>query len=71
MTPMENHYRLGYRGPNGIHKYFPEISWTLISVVRSSELEDEKVTRGRLYNVSILNSPVTGHLGKRIINPNW
>ena len=23
-----------------------------------------------LYNIAILNSPVTGHLGKRIKNPN-
>ena len=36
-----------------------------------SELEYETVTRGRLYNFAVLNSPVTGHLGKRIINTNW
>ena len=27
------------------------------------------MTHGRPYNFVALNSPVTGHLGKRIINP--
>ena len=36
-----------------------------------SDSEDEPVTRGMLYNFVVLNSPVTGHLGKRIINTNW
>ena len=40
-------------------------------VVRISDLEDKPVTRGMPYNFTVLNSPVTGHLGKRIINPKW
>ena len=38
-------------------------------LVQISDLEDEPVTRGMLYNFAVLNSPVTGHLGKMIINP--
>ena len=37
-------------------------------MVWKSDSEDEPVTRGMPYNFAILNSPVTGHLGKRIIN---
>ena len=62
---------MGYRGPNIIPEDVPEISQTLISVVRILDSEDEPVTRGMPYNFDVLNSPVTGHLGKRIISPNW
>ena len=62
---------LGYRGPNGILEDVPEREQTLISLIRISVSEDELVTRGIPYNVAVLNSPVTGHLGKRIINPKW
>ena len=64
-------YILGYKGPNGIPKDVPEISRTVISMVRNSKPEDEPVTCGMPYNFTVLNSPVTCHLGKRIINPNW
>ena len=40
-------------------------------MVQISEPEDEPVTRGMPYNFIVLNSPVTGHLGKMIISPNW
>ena len=33
--------------------------------------EDETMTRGNPYNFVVLNSLVTGHLGKMIINPKW
>ena len=62
---------MGYRGPNGILEDVPEIAQTLLSVVRISEPKDETVTRGRSYNFAVLNGPVTGHLGKIIINLNW
>ena len=62
---------MGYRGPNGIPKDFLERERNLILVVQILDSEDEPVTRGMLYNFAILNSPVTGHLGKMIINPNW
>ena len=62
---------MGYRGPNGIPKDFPEWAQTVLSMVRSSDLEDETVTRGSIYNLAVLNSLVTGHLRKRIINPTW
>ena len=60
-----------YRGPNGIPEEVPEIALTLISMVRRSNSENELGTRGMLYNFTVLNSPVTGHLGKRIINTKW
>ena len=56
---------MGYRGPNGIPEDVPERARTLISVVRSSDSEDEPVTCGMPYNFSVLNSPVTGHIGKK------
>ena len=71
MTPGENCNILGYRGPNGIPKDLIESARTLILVVQILDSEDELVTCGILYNFAILNSPVTGHLGKRTINPNW
>ena len=70
-TPGENRYSLGYLCPNGIPEDVPKISQNLISMVLISELEDEPRTHGFSYNFTVLNSPVTGHLGKRIINPNW
>ena len=71
MTPGENCNILGYRGPNGIPEDVLERARTLILVVQISDSEDEPVTRGIPYNFVVLNSPVTGHLGKRIINPKW
>ena len=62
---------LSYRGPNEIPEDVPERARTLISVFRSSDSEDEPVTRGMPYNFAVLNSHVTGHLGKMIINPKW
>ena len=62
---------MGYRGPNGIPENVTEKSSNLLFVVQISELEDEPVTRGMLYNFTVLNSLVIGHLGKMIINPNW
>ena len=40
-------------------------------MVRISNPEYETVTCGRLYNFVVHNSPVTGHLGKRILKPKW
>ena len=60
---------MGYRGPNGIYEDFTKRARTLISVVQRSDSEDEPVTRGMPYNFAVLNSPVTGHIGKMIINP--
>ena len=34
-------------------------------MVQISDLEDEPVARGMPYNFDVLNSPVTGHLGKK------
>ena len=62
---------MGYRGPNGIIEDVLEREQTLLSMVQRLEPEDEPVTCGIPYNFTILNSPVTGHLGKRIINPKW
>ena len=56
---------MGYRGPNGIPEDVPEREQNLISVFQISDSEDEPVTRGMPYNFVVLNSPVTGHLGKK------
>ena len=40
-------------------------------MVQVSDPEYETVTRGSPYNISILNRPITSHLGKMIISPNW
>ena len=71
MTPRENCNILGYRGPNGIPEDVPERARTVLLVVWTADLEYETVTRGNPYNFAIRNSPVTRHLGKTIINPNW
>ena len=60
-----------YRGPNGILEDVPERERPVLSLVQILDSEDEPVTRGTPYNFNVLNSPVTGHLGKIIINPNW
>ena len=62
---------MGYRGPNGIPEDVIERAQTLISMVQIYEPEDEPMTCGMPYSFTILNSPVTGHLGKMIINTNW
>ena len=62
---------MGYIGPNGNLEDVLERAWNLILVVQISNSEDELVTCGMPYNFTILNSPITGHLGKRIINPKW
>ena len=38
----------------------------VIFVVKVSYPEDEIVTRGSLYNFTVLNSPEIGHLGKLV-----
>ena len=42
----------------------------LIYLVKFLDPEDE-TTRGSSYNFAMLNSPETGHLGKKLIRPNW
>ena len=62
---------MGYRGPDGIPEDVPEISRTVLSMVQIFEPKDEPVTCGMPYNFPVMNNPVTGHLGKMIINPQW
>ena len=71
MTPGENCYILGCKGPNEIYEDVIEKAQTVISVLIVLDPEDEIVICGSPYNVAVLNSPVTGHLGKMIISPNW
>ena len=71
MTPGENCYISGYKGPNEIYEDVTEREWNLISMVQVSDLEDETATRGSPYNFAMLNSPEIGHLGKTLISPNW
>ena len=47
------------------------MAWIVLSVVQISYPEDETMTCGSSYNFDVLNSPVTGHFGKMIININW
>ena len=60
---------MGVRCPNGIPEDVIEREHNLLSLFLISNSEDEPVTHGMSYNFVVLNSPVTGHLGKRIINP--
>ena len=53
-----------------IFEAVPKRERTVFSVVLDLDSEYEPVTRVSMYNFTVLNSPVTGHLGKRIINPN-
>ena len=71
MTPGENYYISGYKGPNEISKDVPDRAHILIFVVKVSDPDVATVRRGSLYNFAIMNSPKTGHLGKTIISPNW
>ena len=72
---IENLYGLtrGTISPSGyeIFENVPEREQIVIFVVQVLDLEDEPVTCGSPYNFTVLNSPVTGHCGKSIINPNW
>ena len=71
MTRWDNFYVLGYKFPNEIYEDVIERAQNTLSMVQVSNPEDETVTRGIPYSFAILNSPVTGHLGKMIISPNW
>jgi len=62
---------LGYKGINEISEDVPKMERTIISLVEVSDPEYETVTCGSLYNFTVLNSPITGHIGKMIISPNW
>ena len=62
---------MGYKGPNEIPKDVPERERDLISMVHVLDSEDQPVTHGSPYNFTVLNSLVTGHLGKMIISRNW
>ena len=62
---------MGYKGPNENLEDFLEREHTVIYMVQVSYPEEETMTRGSLYNFAVLNSPITGHLGKMIISPNW
>ena len=61
----------GYKGPNEIYEDVPERAHIVLLVVRVSDLEDETMTCGSPYNLTMLNIPETCHLGKTIISPNW
>ena len=71
MTPGENCYISGYRGPNVIYQYVIERAQTLRSVVEFLDAKDETMTCVNPYNLPMLNNPETGYLGKMIISPNW
>ena len=61
---------MGYEGPNEILQDVPERAQPIPSVVRTSDPEDETVTRGSLYKFALLNSPEMSHLGKMRICSN-
>ena len=70
-TPTKNRYILCYEIPNEISQDFLDRAWTLLSVVKIADLEDQTVTHGILYKFAMLNSIERSHLGKNIISPNW
>ena len=69
--PRDNCYISGYEGSNEISQDFPDRTRTAIYVVIVSDLEGETVTRGSLYEFTMLNSPEIRHLGKTLTSPNW
>ena len=66
-----NRYISGYEGTNEIYQDVPERAWTLIYVVKVLDPEDEPVTCGSLYKITLLNSSEIDHLGKTRISLNW
>ena len=71
MTPRENLYISSYEGPNEISQDFLNRSRTVLSMVKVSDPEGEKVTHGSIYKFAMLNSPEISHLVKLCISPNW
>ena len=63
-VPRENFYISGYEGPYEILQDVLDRSWTVLSVVKCSGLEDETVTHGNLYKFTMLNSLERRYLGK-------
>ena len=47
------------------------MAWTVISMVKVSDPEDETMTHGSSYNLAMLNNPQNSHLGKLNISPTW
>ena len=70
-TPCENCYISCYKGLNEISQDVTHRSCNLIYVVKVSNADGEKVTRGILYKFIMLNIPEISHLGKTLISPNW
>ena len=60
-----------YKGPNEILQDVPDMAWTVLSVVKFSDPDDETGTHGSPYKFSMLNSPKLSQRGKTIISPNW
>ena len=71
MKPRENCNISFYKYPNEISQDVPDRARTVLFVVKFSNFDDETGTRGSPYNFNVLNSPVIGHRGKKIINSNW
>ena len=71
MTPRENRNILGYKDPNKILQDVPDREWTLISVVKFSDPDDETGSCGNPYKFAMLMSPEIINLDKTIIIPNW
>ena len=71
ITHRENCCILGYKGPNDIFQDCTNMEWTVISMVKFSDPDDETRTHGSLYKFAMLNSPERSHLGKTFISPNW
>ena len=69
--PSENFYILGYQSPTEIYQYVTKREHTVHSVLEYLDPEDETMTNGSPYNFSMLNSPETDHIGKKIISTNW
>ena len=70
-TPRDNFYISGYEGTNEILQDVPYREWTIISMVKYLDPDDEIGTCGILYKFAMMNSSEISHLGKTLIRPNW
>ena len=70
-TPRENCYISCYKGPNEISQDVPDRAWIVLFVVKFLDPDDETVTCGGIYKLSMMNSLERSHLGKTLISPNW
>ena len=60
-----------YKYPKEIYQDDLDREWTVLSLVKFPNPDDETGTRGSLYKLAMLNSPKISHIGKTLIRLNW